>query len=463
MSVLVPLLLFLWSTDGSSAQPHQVVAVVGDAVTLPCSLEDRTRFDDSPTVEWTRADLDLKAALVYRDNSEVFEMKHQRFEFRTSLFHSVVKDGNVSLRISNVQLSDAGMFYCLKIPKEEGRLRMENSTVELVVVSAFDPKITGIWFGSNYVVMECEARNWRPKPQMKILDEQGRALTGEKAQTEDPGGVFTIRQRVTLQRSADSHRIVCRVELPRFNHSRTTQILISDDQMGQRVQWFAVDCLRSYFTIAGICAMILLTFFGFFLWRRKLHRYARACLTQTMPETCVRRSFQQRRTDPCETENSVNSLTEQQERELNNLKSDLQKKDELIKTLKRQLSAGLKSCVVHHTTTHTGNLLGSFESDASSSENDQEPLENRKLLKSSSFSRKKHPLAEISRIKKDTVSDPKVQRKKTFHRMKSLPTYDLVDDTHPPLSPTYLSGQENLQSQRRASLQLSALGDNYKT
>uniref|UniRef100_A0A8C7WVB4 Ig-like domain-containing protein n=1 Tax=Oryzias sinensis TaxID=183150 RepID=A0A8C7WVB4_9TELE len=129
------LFLFLLSllSDGSSAQPHQVVAVVGDAVTLPCSLEDRTRFDDSPTVEWTRPDLEPKAALVYRDNSEVFEMKHQRFEFRTSLFHSEVKDGNVSLRISNVQLSDAGMFYCLKIPKEEARLRMENSTVELVV------------------------------------------------------------------------------------------------------------------------------------------------------------------------------------------------------------------------------------------------------------------------------------------------------------------------------------------
>lgn len=181
-----------------------------------------------------------------------------------------------------------------------------------------------------------------------------------------------------------------------------------------------------------------------------------------MPGTCVRRSFQQRRTDPCETENSANSLTEQQERELSNLKSDLQKKDELIKTLKRQLSAGLKSCVVHHTTKQTGNLLGSFDSDASSSENDQEPLENRKLLKTSSFSRKKHPLAEISRIKKDSVPDAKVQRKKTFHRMKSLPTYDLVDDTHPPLSPTSLPGQKNLQSQRRASLQFSASGNNDK-
>uniref|UniRef100_A0A3P9IDG8 Ig-like domain-containing protein n=1 Tax=Oryzias latipes TaxID=8090 RepID=A0A3P9IDG8_ORYLA len=207
------------SPDGSSAQPHQVVAVVGDAVTLPCSLEDRTLFDDSPTVEWTRPDLKRKAALVYRDNSEVFEMKHQRFEFRTSLFHSEVKDGNVSLRISNVQLSDAGMFYCDFHKKTKQEYNKTNP------YTSFDPKITGIWFGSHYVVMECEARNWRPKPQMKILDEQGRTLTGEKTQTEDPKGGFTVKQKVTLQRSAD--RIVCRVELPRFNHSRTTQILIS--------------------------------------------------------------------------------------------------------------------------------------------------------------------------------------------------------------------------------------------
>uniref|UniRef100_A0A3P9JMJ9 Ig-like domain-containing protein n=1 Tax=Oryzias latipes TaxID=8090 RepID=A0A3P9JMJ9_ORYLA len=191
--------------NGSSAQPPQVVAVVGDAVTLPCSLEDRTRFDDSPTVEWTRADLEPKAALVYRDNSEVFEMKHQRFEFRTSLFHSEVKDGNVSLRISNVQLSDAGMFYCLKIPKEEARLRMENSTVELVVavstVSVSDPKISMVAVQSGEVMVECAASCWLPKPEMKILDDQGRTLTAEKTETEEPNGCITVRQKVVLQNS----------------------------------------------------------------------------------------------------------------------------------------------------------------------------------------------------------------------------------------------------------------------
>uniref|UniRef100_A0A3B3BSW4 Ig-like domain-containing protein n=1 Tax=Oryzias melastigma TaxID=30732 RepID=A0A3B3BSW4_ORYME len=120
--------------SGSAAQtPLQVFAVAGETVVLPCSLWNRALFDDSPTVEWTRADLKPKAALVYRDNGEVFEMKHQRFESRTSLFHSEVKDGNVSLRISDVQLSDAGMFHCLKIPMEDARDRMENSTVELVI------------------------------------------------------------------------------------------------------------------------------------------------------------------------------------------------------------------------------------------------------------------------------------------------------------------------------------------
>uniref|UniRef100_A0A3B3DZW3 Selection and upkeep of intraepithelial T-cells protein 1-like n=1 Tax=Oryzias melastigma TaxID=30732 RepID=A0A3B3DZW3_ORYME len=223
------LLLFLVSLDffsaGSAAQtPLQVFAVAGEAVVLPCSLWNRALFDDSPTVEWTRADLKPKAALVYRDNSEVFEMKHQHFEFRTSLFHSEVKDGNVSLRISDVQLSDAGMFHCLKIPMEDARDRIENSTVELVV--ALNPNIAVISFGDEKMVVECEARCWQTKPQMKILDDQGRTLIGEEMQTEDPGGCSTIKQRVTLQCSAQSRRIFCRVEFPQFNQSRATQILI---------------------------------------------------------------------------------------------------------------------------------------------------------------------------------------------------------------------------------------------
>ncbi|XP_023821615.1 butyrophilin subfamily 1 member A1-like isoform X3 [Oryzias latipes] len=240
-------------TDGSSAQPHQVVAVVGDAVTLPCSLEDRTRFDDSPTVEWTRPDLEPKAALVYRDNSEVFEMKHQRFEFRTSLFHSEVKDGNVSLRISNVQLSDAGMFYCLKIPKEEGRLRMENSTVELVVVSVSDPKISMVAVQSGAVMVECAASCWLPKPEMKILDDQGRTLTAEKTETEEPNGCITVRQKVVLQNSTG--RFTCRAELLQFNHSRSAQIHIT------------VGFLWSGPHIASICAVEALVFVALFaLW-----------------------------------------------------------------------------------------------------------------------------------------------------------------------------------------------------
>uniref|UniRef100_A0A3B3E1V6 Selection and upkeep of intraepithelial T-cells protein 1-like n=1 Tax=Oryzias melastigma TaxID=30732 RepID=A0A3B3E1V6_ORYME len=166
-------------------------------------LWNRALFDDSPTVEWTRADLKPKAALVYRDNGEVFEMKHQRFEFRTSLFHSEVKDGNVSLRISDVQLSDAGMFHCLKIPMEDARVQMENSTVELVVVvsavSVSDPKISMVSVVSGNVFVECQANCWRPKPEMKILDDQGRTLIAKETQIKEPSGCFTVRQMVVLQ------------------------------------------------------------------------------------------------------------------------------------------------------------------------------------------------------------------------------------------------------------------------
>uniref|UniRef100_A0A3B3E1U9 Selection and upkeep of intraepithelial T-cells protein 1-like n=1 Tax=Oryzias melastigma TaxID=30732 RepID=A0A3B3E1U9_ORYME len=454
--LLLFLLSVLESSAGSAAQtPLQVFAVAGEAVVLPCSLWNRALFDDSPTVEWTRADLKPKAALVYRDNGEIFEMKHQRFESRTSLFHSEVKDGNVSLRISDVQLSDAGMFHCLKIPMEHARDRIENSTVELVI--ALNPNIAVISFGDEKMVVECEARCWQTKPQMKILDDQGRTLIGEEMQTEDPGGCSTIKQRVTLQCSAQSRRIFCRVEFPQFNQSRATQILIPEHtKLDRRVQLFKADCLASYGTIACISSVILISFCGLFLLRKKLRRCAGSCLPHTITETYTNSSsFQQLRTDSIE--NMENCLLEQQERELNDLKSELQKKDVLITNLRRQLYASQHSREVFHRSKPTLSqeapiealgLLDSFENSASSSENDQDLLKDHKPLKPSSFTQKKQPRAEISVLRKESVLSSKNRKKKSVVRLSSYPGEN-VNSTQSSLLTSY---QNNNSRERRVSL-----------
>ncbi|RVE60794.1 hypothetical protein OJAV_G00184800 [Oryzias javanicus] len=346
------------------------------------------------------------------------------------------------------------MFYCLKIPKEYPKHQKENSTVELVV--ALNPNIAVVSFGCENVVVECEARCWRKNSLMKILDDQGRTLTGEKTQTEEPRGCSTMKQRVTLQHSAQSHRIFCRVELPQFNQSRTTQILIPEHTKLERsVQLFTADCLASYATIACISFGILISFFGLFLMRKKLQRCAWPCLPQTMQETYINRSsFQQLRMDSSETENSENCLVEQQERE-NDVKSELQMKDALVR---RQIYASRHSHVVFHHSeqkapTDARKLLDSFENSASSSENDQDMLNNHKLWKPSSFTQKKQEWAEISRQRRESVPSGKSRKKKSVVRLRSYPGEN-VNGTHSLLT--------NNSSQRRSSLGPSAPGNNTR-
>ena len=104
---------------------HPIVARVGDDIILPCHLEPAVDVF-AETLEWKRLDLDIFVH-VRRSGEEFVKVKSPSYRGRTSLFIEELKRGNISLKLSQVTLSDKGTYKCY-IPKME-----KQSSIELVV------------------------------------------------------------------------------------------------------------------------------------------------------------------------------------------------------------------------------------------------------------------------------------------------------------------------------------------
>ncbi|XP_051282819.1 selection and upkeep of intraepithelial T-cells protein 4-like isoform X1 [Dicentrarchus labrax] len=98
-----------------SLQP--IVATLGDDVILLCHVEPPLSVENM-TVTWWKYDpgdpeSEYKYVHRYHNNQDVEDMKLSAYVGRTTLFTDGLKHGNVSLKITNLKLSDQGIYRCL--------------------------------------------------------------------------------------------------------------------------------------------------------------------------------------------------------------------------------------------------------------------------------------------------------------------------------------------------------------
>ncbi|XP_039902072.1 myelin-oligodendrocyte glycoprotein-like isoform X3 [Simochromis diagramma] len=95
--------------------PQPIVAAPGDDVILPCHMEPKFNVVGL-TVEWSRPDRNMEYVHLYRHNREM------TYIGRTALFTDGLREGNISLRITNVTQEDEGRYRCF-IPKLKSQTR----------------------------------------------------------------------------------------------------------------------------------------------------------------------------------------------------------------------------------------------------------------------------------------------------------------------------------------------------
>ncbi|XP_049922771.1 butyrophilin subfamily 2 member A1-like isoform X2 [Epinephelus moara] len=220
--VLYQAVVFLLLTHSSGGQSQVIgtsqamVAMVGADTILPCHLETAVDATDL-TVEWARPDLEPRFVHLRRDSKELVQEGHQLFTGRTSLSTNKLKCGDVSLKLSNVRLSDAGTYRCL-VP--------DSGTESVVVLSVGSVSSTGVEISkvSNGVLLVCESAGWYPEPEVLWLDSEGNLLSAGPPETvRGPDDLYTVSSRVTVEKR-HGNSFTCRVQQRNINQTTETTL-----------------------------------------------------------------------------------------------------------------------------------------------------------------------------------------------------------------------------------------------
>ncbi|KAM4564403.1 uncharacterized protein V3H82_013467 [Fundulus diaphanus] len=318
--------------DLAHAQPEKIEAFVGGHAMLPCSLKNPAS-DHVPTVEWSKEGLNDSIVFLYRDGCETFGMKNVDFEFRVSLFMKEVKNGNVSLRISNLRLSDAGTYECLIIQRDKTR---QTTRVELVVAAVFDLKLSVVFEEKEVVAVTCDASCRLPPPIIIIQDDKGNDVTDkEPSQQQDVRGCYATRQTFSMQEG--NRRVVCGVKQPQTDINRTAEMLLSNKASCKGSNIIAISCAvggTSFFWIA-----ILLVWRKYHKIEKKLNR------KKSLDSTSISVDSLSLLTQSSES-NTQNSLIENQQNEVTDLRSISSRKHEIICELQEEMRS--LGDVYHH-------------------------------------------------------------------------------------------------------------------
>ncbi|XP_067370529.1 coxsackievirus and adenovirus receptor-like [Channa argus] len=91
------------------ADQEDITAKSGDHVTLPCHVPQNTQI---LVVEWIRPDLEPEYVFLYKNGQSHPDRQHPSFKNRVELKDSGMKDGNLSVIVKNVTITDTGTYEC---------------------------------------------------------------------------------------------------------------------------------------------------------------------------------------------------------------------------------------------------------------------------------------------------------------------------------------------------------------
>ncbi|XP_075299387.1 myelin-oligodendrocyte glycoprotein-like [Opisthocomus hoazin] len=106
-------------------------AFVGETVILPCTTTSPGELTLSNSMLYWQ--IDSVVVHFFHDGQDSLKFQAKEYHGRTSLFLDQMRNGNFSLKLSNVQLNDTALYTCIYKQTGDHPNKTQKSQIELIV------------------------------------------------------------------------------------------------------------------------------------------------------------------------------------------------------------------------------------------------------------------------------------------------------------------------------------------
>ncbi|KAL6484019.1 hypothetical protein MHYP_G00088920 [Metynnis hypsauchen] len=150
-------------------------------------------------IKWIRPDWGDAVLHVYENHKDVNTRLTPQYRGRTALFKEELENGNVSLRLSDVNTRDEGEYKC----SVESEFWFDEVSFNLTVeVIGEHPVITVSYDEtSEQFSLLCESKGWRPQPDLQWLNSKGENQPAGVLETQRHAELFTVKRSFTVHKN----------------------------------------------------------------------------------------------------------------------------------------------------------------------------------------------------------------------------------------------------------------------